>query len=77
MKTTRVYLPKRNQCESLGSYVRSVKNLFRSPATEGAVKKANKKYPRLLFNCEPRIFILLFYSPFYLFQEIATELALA
>lgn len=34
MKTARVYLPKRKQCESSGSYVKPVKNLFRSLATK-------------------------------------------
>lgn len=34
MKTARVYLPKRKLCESSGSYVKSAKNLFRSPATK-------------------------------------------
>ena len=34
MKTAIVYLPKRKQCESSGSYVKPVKNLFRSLATK-------------------------------------------
>ena len=34
MKTARVYLPKRKLCESLGSYLESAKNLFRSSATK-------------------------------------------
>lgn len=39
MKTARVYLPKRKQCESSGSYVKPVKNLLRSLATYKGYKK--------------------------------------
>ena len=54
MKTARVYLPKKKLCESSGSYVKSAKNLFRSPATKTDVLKGrrfffypsnNKAYP--------------------------------
>ena len=39
MKTARVYLQKKKLCESSGSYVKSAKNLFRSPATYKGYKK--------------------------------------
>lgn len=38
MKTARVYLQKKKLCESSGSYVKSAKNLFRSPATNRTQK---------------------------------------
>ena len=41
MKTARVYLQKKKLCESSGSYVKSAKNLFRSPATKIPFTKVN------------------------------------
>lgn len=42
MKTARVYLPKKKLCESSGSYEKTAKNLFCSPATKTDVLKGRR-----------------------------------